>query len=36
LGLRPLEEPAGRHVRKIEGWILGQSCPVSELAQNPV
>jgi hypothetical protein len=36
LGLRPLEEPAGRRVLKIEGWILGQSCPVSELAQNPV
>jgi hypothetical protein len=35
LGLRPLEEPDGR-LRTIEGWILGQSCPVSVLAQNPV
>jgi hypothetical protein len=31
LGLRPLEEPAGQRLRKVEGWILGQSTPVSEL-----
>jgi hypothetical protein len=29
LGLRPLEEPAG-WLRKIEDWILGQSCPVTD------
>jgi hypothetical protein len=31
LGLRPLEEPASQHLRKIEGWILGQSCLFSQL-----
>lgn len=36
LELRYLEEPSGRNLRKIEGWILGQSCPVSGLANNLV
>jgi hypothetical protein len=31
LGLRHLEEPAGQRLRKIEGWILGQSLPASEV-----
>jgi hypothetical protein len=26
LGLRPLDEPVGARLRKIEGWILGQAC----------
>jgi hypothetical protein len=36
LGLRPLEEPAGQTLRKVEGWILGQSCPPHGLERNPV
>lgn len=36
LGLRHLEEPTERHLRQIEGWIFGQACPVSRLANNPV
>lgn len=32
LGLRGLDEPTGRSLRQIEGWILGQSCPSNELA----
>ena len=36
LGLRPLDEPVGRRLREVEGWILGQSCSPDELGQNPV
>jgi hypothetical protein len=31
LGLRPLDEPSGERLRRIEGWILGQSCISDEV-----
>ena len=33
LGLRLLDEPAGRRLRMVEGWILGQACPPDEPGQ---
>jgi hypothetical protein len=33
LGLRPMDEPVGRRLREVEGWILGQSCSPDELGQ---
>jgi hypothetical protein len=31
LGLRTLDEPVGRRLREIEGWILGQACPPDQV-----
>jgi hypothetical protein len=36
LGLQPLDEPADRRLRKVEGWILGQPCPSDVLPDIPV